>query len=126
MALACGLRQSESLGLRWDDIDLAASTLRVQRTLQRVDGACQFFEPKTRRSRRTIAFPRPVVGALQQHRVRQSEERLRIGASWQGEDWGDLVFTDELGRPLSTYHIRRRFHQLLRMVGLPLMRYHDR
>ena len=125
VALACGLRQSESLGLRWGDVDLEEPTLRVQRTLQRVEGAFQFFEPKTKRSRRTLALPGPVTVALRRHRARQSEERLRAGSSWEGEAWGHLVFPDELGRPLSTYHIRRRFHQLLGLAGLPLMRYHD-
>ena len=83
-----------------------------------------FFEPKTKRSRRTLALPGPVTVALRRHRARQSEERLRAGGSWEGEAWGHLVFTDELGRPLSTYHVRRRFHALLRLAGLPLMRYH--
>ena len=57
--------------------------------------------------------------------TRQLEERLSVGAAWEGGEWGDLVFTDELGRPLAYYHVRRRFYNLLRMAGLPLMRYHD-
>jgi integrase len=60
-----------------------------------------------------------------QHRTRQLQERLRVGAAWQGEKWGDLVFTDELGGPLSGYAISRRFQNLLSLAGLPRMRYHD-
>jgi integrase len=35
VALALGLRQGEALGLRWDDLDLGAGTVRVRRALQR-------------------------------------------------------------------------------------------
>ena len=35
------------------------------------------------------------------------------------------MFADELGRPVSTYQVRRRFHALLSLAGLPPMPYHD-
>ena len=35
------------------------------------------------------------------------------------------MFTDELGRPLTGFHFSRRFRKLLRLAGLPPMRYHD-
>ena len=54
VALACGLRQSEALGLRWGDVDLDGNVLTVQRTIQRVNQAYRVFDPKTKRSRRTI------------------------------------------------------------------------
>jgi integrase len=51
VAVYCGLRQGELLGLRWADIDLDARTLRVRRQLSH-DGT--YNEPKTRAARRTI------------------------------------------------------------------------
>ena len=36
LCLVCGLRQGEALALRWQDVDLDAGTLRVNRQLQRV------------------------------------------------------------------------------------------
>lgn len=125
VALACGLRQSEALGLKWGDTQLDTGALTIQRTLQRVNGAFAFFPPKTARSRRTISLPVPVAASLRQYALRQLEERLAVGAAWEGGQWGDLMFTDELGRPLAYYHIRRRFYNLLRLAGLPPMRYHD-
>ncbi len=125
VALACGLRQSEGLGLKWGDVQLDSGTLTIQRTLQRVNGAFAFFPPKTARSRRTISLPVQVATSLRQHAIGQAEERLSLGGAWEGGPWGDLMFTDELGRPLAYYHVRRRFHNLLRLAGLPPMRYHD-
>ena len=125
VALACGLRQSETLGLRWADVNVDAGTLSVQRTLQRVNGAFTFFPPKTARSSRTIAMPAPVAAALLQHMKHQLEERQRMGAAWEGDTWGALVFTDEIGRPFTSFHVSRRFKKLLHLAGLPPMRYHD-
>ena len=99
--------------------------MTIQRSLQRVDGAWCFPEPKTTRSRRTIPLPGPVTAALREHRARQLQERLRLGPAWQGEAWGDLVFADEAGGPLSGFHVSRRFKALLKLAGLPEMRYHD-
>jgi integrase len=125
VALACGLRQSEALGLRWSDVDLDAATLTVQRTIQRVNGKFQVLEPKTKRSRRTISLPTPVAASLKQHKSRQMEDRLRVGRAWEGDAWSGLVFTDEIGCPLSSFHVSRRFRNLLALAGLPAMRYHD-
>ena len=125
VGLALGLRQGETLGLTWKDIDPDAGTLSVQRTLHRVRGEWMFSEPKTAKSRRTIPLPAPVALALREHRGRQLVERLRAGPAWEGEEWGDLAFPDELGRPLSGFHVLRRFRSLLELAGLPPMRYHD-
>ena len=35
------------------------------------------------------------------------------------------MFTDEVGRPLSSSHVSRRFSKLLALAELPAMRYHD-
>lgn len=101
VAMALGLHQSESLGLRWSDVNVDVGTLNIQRTLQRIDGTFTFFPPKTARSRRTIAMPTPVAAALRQHMKRQLEERMAAEEAWAGDTWGALMFTDEVGRPLT-------------------------
>jgi integrase len=101
-------RQGEALGLRWPDVDLDAGTVTIQRSLQRVGGEWVFPGPKTTRSRRTVPLPGPVTAALREHRARQHQERLRLGPAWQGQRWGDLVFTDEAGGRLAGHHVSRR------------------
>ena len=54
LAIYCGLRQGELLGLRWEDIDLEAGTLQVRRTLTAAKGDRVFTAPKTVKSRRNL------------------------------------------------------------------------
>src|SRR5262249_43903676 len=64
LALATGMRQGELLGLAWDDVDLDAGALQVQRQLQRIDKTYQLTELKTARSRRRLSLPPIAVEAL--------------------------------------------------------------
>lgn len=122
VALALGLRQGEALGLRWEDVDLDAAVLSVRRSLQRIDGTFQFVEPKTARSRRTLALPDVAVTALRAHRTRQLEERLAAGPLWHEHG---LVFAHATGAPLLGSNVTRSFQRLLQRAGLRRMRFHD-
>jgi integrase len=120
--LMLGLRRGEILGLRWEDIDLDARTLRVAQALQRADGRLRIVEPKSDRSRRVLALPESVVASLRGHRVRQLEERLAAGSGWQNTG---LVFASIAGKPLDPQNMSRHFRRLLRKAGLKMFRFHD-
>ena len=58
-----------------------------------------------------------------QDTTKQAAERLRNGPHW--EDW-DLVFANELGKPMEVSNLTRRyFRPLLKLAGLPQIRFHD-
>jgi integrase len=117
-ALATGMRQSELLGLRWGDVDLAAGVLRVQRQLQR-DGS--FAEPKTKKGRRAIDLPPSSVAVLAAHRDAQAAERALAGADWRD---GDLVFCTQRGKPLQQRNVLRAFKRLLDVAGVRDVPFH--
>jgi integrase len=74
LGLSLGLRQSEVLGLWWDDIDLDAATLRVRRQLLRRRNrgdALTFGPPKSARSRRVLSLPAPLVAVPRDHKSTQ-------------------------------------------------------
>ncbi|ACZ40244.1 tyrosine-type recombinase/integrase [Sphaerobacter thermophilus] len=121
VALAVGLRQGEALGLRWDDVDLEAGTLTVRYALQRSGGALVLVEPKTQRSRRTVALPAVALRALREHRTRQLEERI---AAPYWDDQG-FVFTSTIGTAIDARNLTREFHRLRAEAGLPWLRFHD-
>ena len=123
VALAVGLRQSETLGLRWSDIDLDVGTLTVRRGLHRVSGkGLVYEEPKAERSRRTLALPAPLVMALRHHRAVQLEERRAAGALWEEHD---LVFAQVNGRPLDKRSDWEGWKALLSRAGVREVRLHD-
>ncbi len=123
VALALGLRQSEALGLQWKDIDLDRGALSVRRGLHRVPGeGLVFTEPKTDRSRRTIAVPAPLIEGLRRQRAAQNEERLVAGTEW--DDW-DLVFTQPNGRPLDKHSDYEAWVKLLQRSKVRHIRLHD-
>jgi integrase len=45
VAIHCGLRQGELLGLRWEDVDLETGALQVRRTLSESRERGHIFEP---------------------------------------------------------------------------------
>jgi integrase len=120
--LALGLRRSEALGLKWEDLDLSARTVSVRRQVQYVNGRKELIELKTERSRRTLNLPEVVVMALEARRKRQLEERLLAGPRWQ--DHG-LIFTTRYGTPLEGAFILRCLHGILKEAELPDQRLHD-
>ncbi len=122
VALALGLRRSEVLGLRWQDVDLEQQTLTIAFALQDDRGSYQLVEPKTRNSRRTLPLPPMLIAALRAHKIRQYEERLLAGSRWQEHG---LVFPTSLGTPQSPRNLLRSFHRLLKRADLPHMRFHD-
>lgn len=83
------------------------------------------MEPKTKHSRRTIALPAPVAEALKVHRIRHVPERLQADGLWEGDSWRGLVLGAETGRRLSGFYRTKHACKLLRVAGLPPMRYHD-
>ncbi len=122
VALTMGLRQGEALGLRWQDVDLQLGTLQVTKQLQRMNGEFQLVEPKTKRSRRTLALPGIAVRELRDHHARQQREHDLGGDGWNHLD---LVFTRGDGEPLDGTVVSHQFHRLLDRAGLPQRRFHD-
>lgn len=125
LAVTSGMRQGEILALAWKHVDLAASLVRVRRSLVLVKGGFSFAPPKTERSRRTIELRPEAVEALRAHRKRQLEERMRYEGSGAWKDQG-LVFASTTGTPIRRQNLQRRsFKPLLARADLPDVRFHD-
>ena len=124
VAAYSGCRQAELLGLVWDDVDFDAGTLTIRRILVEADNCVPLYgEPKTSKSRRTIALPSEAVAALRAHKARQNEERLSAGPDWL--DYG-LVFASHMGTPLLRRNVLRDYKRALGRAGLPdRFRFHD-
>jgi integrase len=92
LLVSTGMRRGEVLGLRWADVDLDAGRLAVRHTIGRVGGKVLAGEPKTAKSKRSIALDPGTVAVLRRHRIAQLEERLAWGGLYRDQD---LVFARE-------------------------------
>jgi integrase len=111
--LASGLRIGEALGLRWQDVDLDRRRLQVHQQLTVLPGQpISFTAPKSKSGRRTIPLAAAAVTAPEAQKARINTYTVRGVA--------DLVFADELGRPLIGRDVERKFKDVLSEAGMPV------
>ncbi|WP_154649783.1 site-specific integrase, partial [Enterococcus faecium] len=87
-----GMRKSEVLALQWKDIDTFNKELHVNKTLA-VDefGKVIIQSPKTRASRRVISLDTETLSILNNWKLQQKEEYLKLGYNTSSKE--QHVFT---------------------------------
>lgn len=123
LALSCGLRAGELLGLKWEDVDLDRGRIQVQRTIQRVgkgNGLTE-GEPKTARGRRQIVLPESAREALRRWKVRQLEDQMLHRTRWQQTGY---VFTSTVGTATEPRRLKTDFAAHVKRLGLPPLNFH--
>jgi integrase len=120
-ALFTGARRSELLALRWQDIDFIYGQISINRSLHHVKGAYIFTQPKTDKSRRTIALPPSAFLVLSEYRKVKEAECLMLGTSLKDSD---MVFSI-LGKPLRPNTVTRAWGMLAAKAGVKVIRLHD-
>jgi integrase len=120
-ALFTGMRRSELLGLQWRDVEI--QTISVRRSLHHLkDGSYIFTDPKSDKSKRTIALSPSSILVLAEHKERQQAIRTMLGETL-GKD--DLVFSTPQGSPLRPNTITRAWTILAAKAGVRPIRLHD-
>lgn len=89
IAIFCGLRNGELLGLTWNDIDLNNKTLTVNkaRAQTKEDGMITKL-PKNESSIRTISVHDTLIELFKEYKLEQESEREKCGNLWDKE-WND-------------------------------------
>lgn len=124
--LLCGLRAGEVTALRWRDLDTDHGDVVVHQTVWWTKGGYVFkarplHRPRARRVRR-VTLPASLLPILRAHRDRQLFEQRAYADTWQDLD---LVFPDEIGRPVRPDRLLRQLRRILAAAGLPPIRFHD-
>ena len=122
IALICGLRQGEALGLTWNEVDLEARTIKVSRQVQIVNGVQVFTDLKTEKSSRIIALTEETTAALQGHLSLIEQLKQRALATWTENN---LVFPDGFGNFRSPKTDYAEWRKALKLCGISPKRLHD-
>ena len=140
VAAFTGARRNEILSLRWDDLNIADSTLRIERTLEETDRfGLRTKEPKTARGERTIKIDGDLLSLL----LAERDRHLRIAAGIPDSapvdlslvklPTGALMFPSSPPRGESFSFTRLRnprvvtaaFVRRAAKLGFPGLRFHD-
>ncbi|MCB0825383.1 MAG: site-specific integrase [Armatimonadetes bacterium] len=117
VAIHAGLRNGEIRGLTWKDIDFKSECIQVRHQLQRIDGRLTHKSLKSKAARREIPLTKQALEALITQRA-----WIDLGG-WKNPM--DLVFLNDLGRPLDEKYINDLLKKCLNDIGLEKMRFHD-
>lgn len=107
LALFCGLRNGEILGLTWNDVDAVKKIIRINKSRARTNQYGLITKvPKNKSSIRTVSAPDVVFNVLEEYKHIQDKERLKMGDLWDNEWYEDyqwiMVQWDGKGMEYST------------------------
>ena len=117
LALFCGLRRGEALGLQWADVDLKRNILTIKNNLT-YDG---LRKPKNGKYR-TVPISAPIRHVLIEQREHQNQNKEQY---WENYHRSDYVCTKDDGSILDPSTISSRFGQILARDKIPHVRFHD-
>ncbi|MGI6105753.1 MAG: tyrosine-type recombinase/integrase [Raoultibacter sp.] len=113
LALTCGLRRAEVLGLRWCDFDKEKRCIQVVRTLS-ADGR-EIKTTKTKAGRRTIPLDAATAKRLEDWKTVQGNYLLSLGLSQDGERY---IVTSTTGGNMHPENLARWWKKYSKKNGL--------
>lgn len=122
LALTCGLRREEILGLQWRHFDFENNTVKIEQAVVYTKQTGVIAKKtKNERSTRLLTFPAYIVPVLKQHKAGQLACRLQLGTKWEGakEAEDDFVFTQWSGKPMFPYSMNKWLSKFVKDNNLP-------
>lgn len=116
-----GLRRSEVLALRWDDLDTEVCSLRIDESVVATNEGAVWGNAKNERSRRTIPIDPDTMRVFARRRAEQAAERLAAGQEWDDQD---LILATRTGRLVLPRSYDRALARIVDKVGLPRLTSH--
>lgn len=121
-----GLRLSEILGLRWEDVDFDHDCIYVRQQLQQkqVKGDFGYFlAPPKEGKQRKVILAQNAMRVLRHQRAKQHEQQLAAGMLWDNSF--HLVFTNDFGQPLNRRTVYKHLKRILMNCGMGNYTFHS-
>ncbi len=117
LAIVSGLRRSELLGLRWEDINFDKNTITVNQTVLKV-GNIVTIKPttKTKTSNRTIYIDKSTMAKVKAQKAYCLKQKLLDGIN---HIENDLVFPGEHGKPMYPDVFTKAVKDYGKAAGMP-------
>lgn len=116
-----GTRRGETCGVRWIDLNKAASSLKIAEQLVQLGWKVEAGKPKSDAGDRIIGLDDATNATLEAWRKKQIAERLAYGSGWIRSG---RIFTRPDGAELHPADVTKYFNQLVAVLGLPPIRLH--
>ena len=129
LAVYCGLRRSEALGMSWSNIDFEKNKIYVKQKVVEVSRNGKKYieisdELKTESSRRVFAMHPDVKKILLEHKEKQEMYKKQFRRSYS-KKYLDMVCVDQLGVLLRPNFVTEHFDSFLKKHGMRKIRFHD-
>ena len=99
LVIYSGFRLSEMLGLEWKDVCFTNRVINIRRTSNyTIDIGVYTDTTKTKKSMRSLKFPKFIMDMLKEYQDEQNSEKSRLGNKWEDSD---RLFTRWNGEPMT-------------------------
>jgi len=131
VCIATGMRRGECLGLKCSDLDYDTMEININRTVSTVaiiEEDSRINEtiiqiPKTKGSIRSIPLPSDLETLFEKNKIKQNENKLKIGASYNKEHDG-FIFLTENGNLINSSNLSRSWKRYLKKVNVKYIKFH--
>lgn len=122
IAIYTGARRGEILALNWNNVDLEKGIIKIVDNLCATKNGLIIKQPKTNSGIRTIAISETLIKILKRHKLKQMQNKIRLGKEYNDNN---MVCCYEDGHLFNPKRFSAKFNEFLIKNNLPVIRFHD-
>lgn len=111
-----GCRIGEALGLKWDKVSFEKKQIKIDSSLHYLPERGAYDGPTKTKNTRSITLPQEMLAIMRKARVKQDEQRLKMGDQWKGSGY---VFSHSDGTPIIPGSVNGWLNRFSARHGLP-------